>query len=937
MRGSLPLREPETLARWEKESLYQKIRAAVDGSPLYTLHDGPPYANGHLHLGHAVNKILKDIIIKSKTMNGYDAPFVPGWDCHGLPIEHQVLKELGNKRKDLSNDQIRKICRDYAKKYVDIQCDEFKRLGVLGDWANPYLTMTPDYEASILLELAKFVSKGVVYRGKKPVLWCASCETALAEAEVEYEDHISPSIYVKFTIQNPPNWLLDDVDGRKVSFIIWTTTPWTLIANQAVSLHPDFEYSLLNISDDETWIIAKDCLPLLSETLTAFDHIILRTYKGRDFDSLVCKHPLSISSGEDLGRGKSSLVILGSHVTAEQGTGCVHTAPGHGQEDYEIGREFGLEPWAPVDHKGYFTSDIPKDFNFILSEQVFEANNKIINTLSSYKTLVAAKEFHHSYPHCWRCKKPVIFRATEQWFVSMETQKLRAMALEEVKKVHWIPSWGEDRMAGTIEARPDWCLSRQRVWGVPIPALRCEACKQTKMEVSFITDVAALVKQHGADIWFNGKIRKMLPKEFASICSNENCASSSWELTTDILDVWFESGVTHAAVLKDKGWWPADLYLEGSDQHRGWFQSSLLSGVIADNQAPYHAVLTHGFVVDGEGKKMSKSSGNVISPQEVIKQYGSEILRLWVAAQNYKEDIRISPDILKQHAEAYRKMRNTFRFMLGNLSDFDPKEDLISYDNLIDIDRWALLKLHDCIERIIKAYDDFEFHLIFHRINHFFSVDLSSIYFDVIKDRLYTYGKSSRERRAAQTVIYEILISSMKLLTPIFPFTMDEVERSLPETLRDENGVFFSRFPAVSQQYCSGKVSDRWDRLLVMRSAVSAKLEDARRTQIIGSALEANVTLYVSKTLKKFLDEITSELIPLFIVSQLNILAFDDIPSTVEVIPLALKDGSHLEKIGIDVIRAEGKKCVRCWMYHLTLHSHPEHPELCTRCLDAIN
>ena len=937
MKGNLPLREPETLARWEEENIYGKIRAAVTGRPLYILHDGPPYANGQLHLGHAVNKVLKDIIIKAKTMQGYDVPFLPGWDCHGLPIEHQVLKNLGARRKALSNQKIREMCHDYAEKHIEIQRNEFKRLGVWGEWARPYLTMTPDYEANILRSLAKFVDRGMIYRGKKPVFWCSYCETALADAEIEYNDHVSPSIYVKFSLLEIPGWLKATAESRKVSFVVWTTTPWTLVANQAVCLHPEFEYAIVNVDENESWIIAKACLPLVSNALNRTDLTSTATYDGTTFEELTCLHPLRSSTGDDLGKGKSSVVILGRHVTTAQGTGCVHTAPGHGQEDYEVGRQYGLEPWAPVDHMGRFTSDVPHDLTFISSSRVLDANEKIIDALRQYGTLVDADTIGHSYPHCWRCKKPIIFRATEQWFVSMEKNDLRSNALAQVKKVRWIPSWGQERMSGTIEARPDWCLSRQRVWGVPIPAFRCRACQQTMMEADHINHLAELVATKGAGIWFSDPITELFPKQVLGTCPNPECGQSAWELTADILDVWFESGVTHAAVLKTREhWWPADLYLEGSDQHRGWFQSSLLVGMVADDQAPYRAVLTHGFVVDGEGKKMSKSAGNVISPQEVIKQYGSEILRLWITAQNYREDIRISPDILKQQADVYRKIRNTFRFMLGNLADFDPQTDTVSYGELFDIDRWALLRLQDCIECVTMAYDDFEFHLIFHRVNQFFAVDLSATYFDVLKDRLYTYGQTSRGRRAAQTAIYEILTATMKLLAPILSFTMDEVERALPDRLRQGDGVFLSLFPSPRAEYCVSELSQRWDRLMAIRSAVRGKLEDARRSQMIGSPLEAKVALYADSPLMGFLDETYEELGPLFIISQLTLAPLSARPALVPVVALADPGSDAVLKLGIEVARAEGTKCVRCWMYHLTLGSNENHPELCDRCVAAI-
>ena len=937
MKGNLPVREPETLERWEREGLYEKIRDATRGRQLYILHDGPPYANGHIHLGHAVNKILKDIIVKAKTMQGYDVPFLPGWDCHGLPIEHRVLKGLGKKRKECSNRDIREMCRDYAAKYIRIQRDEFKRLGVWGDWAHPYLTMTPEYEAAILRVLATFVRRGMVYRGKKPVLWCSSCETALAEAEVEYDTHVSPSIYVKFPLLDIPEWVTAVVGHRRVSFVIWTTTPWTLVANQAVCLHPEFDYAIVNIDARESWILARDCMAQVSDVLSISNVVAASVRKGADFEAFVCRHPLRAREDNERGKGSSSLVILGQHVTSEQGTGCVHIAPGHGQEDYDVGTRYGLDPWAPVDHMGRFVRDVPEELQFVAGHHVLDANAKIISALHECRTLVYAGTIEHSYPHCWRCKQPVVFRATEQWFVSMEKDQLRSRALEQVRTVRWIPSWGKDRMAGTIEARPDWCLSRQRVWGVPIPALRCTACRQVVMDVDQINAIADLVAVNGAGIWFDNPLSHLRSKGMLDTCPNPACGQLEWEETADILDVWFESGVTYAAVLQRRaGWSPAELYVEGSDQHRGWFQSSLLAGLVTDNRAPYRAVLTHGFVVDGEGKKMSKSAGNVVSPQDVINHYGGEILRLWVAAQHYRDDIRISPQILKQQADVYRKMRNTFRFMLGNVADFDPETDTVPYRELFDIDRWALLRLHECIARVIRAYDEFEFHVIHHRVNQFFAVDLSAVYFDILKDRLYTFGRTSRGRRAAQTVIYDILHAVMRLLAPILSFTIDEVERALPEKLRRDPRVFMSHFPSACSDYRDPDLSQRWDCLLAIRDEVSGKLEDARRRQIIGSSLDAKVGLYADSPMIEFLHEASDQLVPLFIVSQLTLDQMSACPATVPVVAFAYPGGDAVLKLGINVTHAEGEKCVRCWMYHLTLGSHPDHPRLCHRCLDAI-
>ncbi|MEK6603159.1 MAG: isoleucine--tRNA ligase, partial [Nitrospirota bacterium] len=811
MKANLPQREPETLARWERERLYERIQEAGQGKPLYVLHDGPPYANGRIHIGHALNKILKDVIVKSKTMEGYRAPYVPGWDCHGLPIEHQVLKELGDKKKTLSKIEIRKLCREYAEKFFKIQREEFQRLGVLGDWNNPYLTMTPDYEASILREFGKFVKAGGVYKGKKPVLWCPTDETALAEAEVEYENHTSPSIYVKFPFEDS----LDKLAGRfgitlpsgvaRAAIVIWTTTPWTLPANQAVCLHPDFDYAFVKVGD-EVFVIAEKLVDAFVKACGLTGHSILGPgSKGARLEGLRCRRPLTDGL---------SPILLGHFVTLDQGTGCVHIAPGHGQEDYELSlKNSSLKVFAPVDSRGRFTDEVP-EFQGL---KVFEANPRINEKLKALGLLLGEGKLDHSYPHCWRCKHPVIFRATDQWFVSMETNELRKKALEEIDHcVQWIPKWGRDRIFGMVENRPDWCLSRQRVWGVPIPGFSCRKCGDVLFSAELVEHVAKLVEKEGADVWFARESADLMPAGTAC----RKCGSRDFDKEKDILDVWFESGVSHAAVLKPRGkaagqeWWPADLYLEGSDQHRGWFHSALLAGVTTDGRAPYKAVLTHGFVVDGEGRKMSKSAGNVVAPQEVIKQYGAEILRLWVAAQDYREDIRISPAILAHLVDAYRKIRNTVRFLLSNLADYDPKRDAPADDMLSELDRWALMRLHDLIGRVRRGYADCEFHLIIHALNNFCSVDMSAIYLDVLKDRLYTFRKDSPARRASQRVLHETLLALTKLMAPLLTFTAEEIWDSLPESQREAPSVHLAAFPQADPRYKNAELEQRWDRLL---------------------------------------------------------------------------------------------------------------------------
>ena len=923
MKANLPQREPELLAWWEQKRLYDKIQEAGNGRPRYLLHDGPPYANGRIHIGHALNKILKDIVVKSKTMAGFHAPYVPGWDCHGLPIEHQVLKDLGEKKKTLDATAIRRLCREYAEKFYKIQREEFQRLGVLGDWQNPYLTMNHAYEAQIVREFGKFVERGGVYKGLKPVLWCTQDQTALAEAEVEYEDHTSPSIYVKFPVVTSPKALSARFPGvalpadiKLVSIVIWTTTPWTLPANQAVCLHPDIEYAFVQVGQ-EVLIIADKLLDNVAKACALEQTKVLAVKKGQEgFEGLELQRPLTTGL---------SPVLLGDFVTLDQGTGCVHIAPGHGMEDYILVLEHNakaspgerLEILAPVDDAGRFT-DIVNEFAGL---HVFKANPKIVEFLQGNGRLLGHGSLAHSYPHCWRCKSPVIFRATEQWFVSMETNELRKAALAEIGRVRWIPAYGRDRINGMIENRPDWCLSRQRVWGVPIPGFTCVGCRHVLADPVVIDHIAAVMETKGADVWFEQTASELLPAGTA--CSQ--CGGTDFEKERDILDVWFESGVSYAAVLKPRKWWPADLYLEGSDQHRGWFHSALLAGVVTDRRAPYHAVLTHGFVLDGQGKKMSKSAGNVVAPQDVIKQSGAEILRLWVSAQDYREDLRISPEILNHLIEAYRKIRNTCRFLLSNLYDFDPATHRAPYEQLSELDRWALMRLEELKGKVRKAYDDFEFHAIYHALNNFCSVDLSAVYLDILKDRLYTFRADSPLRRGSQTVLYEIITAMTKLMAPVLSFTAEEIWRSLATHTGGAPGpvsVHLSEFPVARSEWQDAKLAQRWDQLLEVRVAVQAALEDRRREKVIGSSLEADIEIKASSEKYEFLQSYEADLSTIFIVSRVTLTQVHNLP--------------HKPDVLVVVSKSTSEKCERCWNYREAVGKNKQHTTLCDRCVEAV-
>ncbi len=906
MKANLANREPEQLKKWEEEGLHEKIREHARGRESFVLHDGPPYANGNIHIGTALNKILKDIVVRSHQMSGFDSVFVPGWDCHGLPIEHNVDKNLGPKKKSMSKVEIRRACRAYAEKYVDIQREEFKRLGVMGKWDDPYLTMNYAYEATIAKLCAQFALKGSLVRSKKPIYWCCNCKTALAEAEIEYADETSPSIFVRFEMIDDLSPVVPQLSGKKVYVVIWTTTPWTLPANLAISLHPDFVYSAVEIGTGEVLIVARD---LVEECMKAF-HIesyrIVADIASADLEHKFCRHPLYERPSE---------IILGTHVTLEAGTGCVHTAPGHGREDYEVGTRYGLEAYSPVDENGRFTDDV----QFFANEFVFEADAAIIETLRSGGSLMADGRITHSYPHCWRCKKPVIFRATPQWFISMEKNDLRERALAAIDTVKWIPSWGRERIYGMIRHRPDWCVSRQRSWGVPITVFYCRKCEALLVNVDIIERIYKMFQAHGADIWFEKQASDFLPE--GAHC--ENCGSTDFVKEDDILDVWFDSGVSHAAVLDERPdlRWPADLYLEGSDQHRGWFHSSLLTAVGLKDAPPYRTVLTHGFVVDGQGKKMSKSLGNVIAPKKVIDRYGAEILRLWVAASDYKDDIRISDNILTQLSDAYRRIRNTCRFMLGNLFDFDPQVHLVDPAQMPDMDRYMLHTLQALIAKTRRAYETYDFHVVYHCLYNYCTLDLSAFYLDILKDRLYTSLPDSNARRSAQTVLYCIVDSIARIMAPVLPFTGEEIWKFIPGAKDREESIHLADFPASDPNIMDNENAARWETVLAVRGEVTRVLEKARAEKRIGHSLDASVKITASGAAYDVLNRYREDLAAIFIVSDAALFS-------------ASETGS--EQMSISVASAPGDKCQRCWIYDESVGTFDDRPDVCSRCHQVL-
>ncbi|MDN5346834.1 MAG: isoleucyl-tRNA synthetase [Clostridia bacterium] len=909
MRANLPQREPEILKFWEENNLYARVQEATKGRPKFILHDGPPYANGDIHLGHTLNKILKDIIVKYHSMKGYDAPYVPGWDTHGLPIEQQAIKNLGLDRRSINVVEFRNKCRDYALKYVDIQREQFKRLGVRGDWEHPYLTLDPEFEAAQIGVFGEMAKKGYIYKGLKPVYWCSDCETALAEAEVEYEEKRSASIYVKFPVKDAKGLF----EPENTYFLIWTTTPWTLPANVAIALHPEYSYALLQV-EGEKFIMAKELYPGVLE-LKNLKAEVLEVFRGSELEGVVCRNPLM---------ERDSVVILGEHVTLDQGTGCVHTAPGHGLEDFEVGYRYHLPVISPLDDRGYFTPEAGQ-FAGLFYE---EANKAIVRELEARGFLWHFGFIKHQYPHCWRCKHPVIFRATEQWFASIEG--FRKEALEAIRQVKWIPAWGEERIYNMVAQRSDWCISRQRTWGVPIPIFYCQECGAEIINDATIKHIQELFRQHGSNVWFEREAKDLIPEGLTC----PKCGARDFRKESDIMDVWFDSGSSHIGVLTQRPElaWPADLYLEGSDQHRGWFNSSLSTAVAVRGQAPYRMVLTHGFLVDEEGRKMSKSLGNGIDPADVIREMGADILRLWVASADYRRDVAASPRIFQQIAEAYRKIRNTCRFLLGNLYDFDPTRDKVSYGELPELDRWALLRLARLIERVTQAYEDFEFHVVYHAIHNFCAVDLSAVYLDIIKDRLYTWPAASKGRRAAQTVLYETITALVRLLAPVLAFTSEEIWQYLPAEGDKPFSVQLTTWPEINPLYIDEDLERRWERLMTLRGEVSRALEMARQEKDLGNSLNAAVYLYPDAESYAFLKDFAPELATVFIVSEAVLEApGKPLPSGQEI--LARLDIPGLK---IVVTKARGKKCERCWMVKESVGQDEEHPTLCARCSQVL-
>lgn len=911
MRAGLPIKEPEMLQMWAADELYKEMIKNNKGKPSYVLHDGPPYANGNIHMGTAMNKIIKDIIVRYKNMNGFCSPYVPGYDTHGLPIERKALESLGKDKSNISKLELRKICREFALKYVEAMSEQFQRLGVIGDFENPYLTLSPDFEAVQVEIFGEMAKKGYIYKGLKAVYWCPIDRTALAEAEIEYADDECDSIYVPFNVTKDNGVLTKaGIDISKAHFVIWTTTTWTLPANVAICLGPDFDYVFVS-ANGQYYVIAE---ALVESTMKACKideyEIIGDSVKGSDLERIEVQHPFL---------ERKSLVILGDHVTLESGTGCVHTAPGHGVEDFEVCTKNypELTVVVPVDDGGILTSEAGQ-FEGLL---VWDANPIILKHLKETNHLLGLVHITHQYPHCWRCHNPIIFRATEQWFCSIDGFKdLTYKAINDVK---WIPEWGRDRITGMVRDRNDWCISRQRTWGLPIPAFYCEKCGKYHITDSSINAVSQLFRKEGSDAWHIYEANQILPAD--EKCTY--CGHNTFTKDTDIMDVWFDSGSTHAAVLKqrDELTWPCDLYIEGSDQYRGWFQSSLLTSVACNDIAPFKTVVSCGWVVDGDGRKMSKSLGNGIEPKDIIKDYGADIVRLWVASSDYQVDVRISKEILKQLSEGYRKIRNTARFMLGNLSGFNPDTDMVSSDKLAELDLWALSAFDNFVTAAKDGYDNFDFHKVYHNLHRFCIVDMSNFYLDVVKDRLYVNKAGSDERKAVQTVMYKILCGITKIVAPILPFTSQEIWEFAPDFQNKSKYVVFEEMPVAGEHKQCDAFTAKWDRIIAVRDDVRKVLEEARAAKTIGSSLEAKVILCCkTDDMLDFCNSISHVLRDMFIVSDVEIVKSDE------------GQTGELEQLGVKSERMTGEKCARCWMYTSTVGENASHPELCSRCADIL-
>lgn len=901
MRGNLPQAEPKMQQRWEEMDIYRMVQESRKGKPKFILHDGPPYANGDIHIGHALNKIIKDIIVRFKTMQGYDAPYVPGWDTHGLPIEQAIANSGKVDRKKMSVPEFRDYCKAYALEWVEKQKAQFKRLSIRGDWNNPYITLQPKYEAQQIRVFGGMVNKGYIYKGLKPVYWSPSSESALAEAEIEYKDKTSTSIYVAFEVKDGKGKLPEDA-----SIVIWTTTPWTLPANLGISLHPDFDYALVE-TGGKKYVLAQGLLEAVSKEIGWTDVKVLSTLKGSELEYVLCKHPFY---------DRTSLVMVGEHVTLDAGTGCVHTAPGHGEDDFVIGQKYNLGVLCPVDDQGHFTSEAP-GFEGLF----YEKGNKIITEkLQESGHLLHMTTIQHQYPHDWRTKKPVIFRATEQWFASVDG--FRQAMLDEIKRLKWTPEWGETRLHNMIADRGDWCISRQRAWGVPIPIFYCRSCSEPLVSEATIEHVALIFEREGSNAWFLKDEKQLLPD--GTVCPK--CGHDHFRKETDIMDVWFDSGSSHSAVLetREELQWPADLYLEGSDQYRGWFNSSLITSVAVKGSAPYKGILSHGFTLDGEGRKMSKSLGNTVDPNQVSNKLGADILRLWVSSTDYQSDVRISDNILNQISEGYRKIRNTLRFLLGNLYDFNPATDRVSVDQMNELDRYALVRLHRMAERVIEAYDNYEFHVVYQAVHHFCAVEMSAFYLDILKDRLYASAPKDPQRRAAQTVLYDALTAITKLIAPILPHTADEVWNYIPGI--ELPSVQIAELPQVDRSLFDGQLEEKWEKFTELRDDVLKSLEEARKAKLIGNSLSAAVHLYPDQETQQFLSGF-DRLDLLFIVSAVH----------VHEAGAAIPEDAHAYKgMSVSISVAEGEKCERCWIVTPEVGHHEAHPSLCKRCAEVL-